>query len=329
MIRLLNTNRKVYKTMKITILDAGTLGSDINLTPLRSFGTTEEYISTAPEDVAVRISDCDVVVINKIKLNETNLPYAKNLRLICVAATGYDNIDTAYCKAHGIALCNVPGYSTESVAQLTLAMALSLSTNLTQYRKFTHSGAYTESGYANKVAPVFHEISSLTWGVVGGGGIGARVASVAEALGCRVLMCRRKKEERYKQATIDEICEQADIISLHVPLTDETRGMINRERIAKMKPNAILINVARGAVTDEDALTEAIENGKIGGLGVDVYSAEPFPKEHPFSRILHKDNVCLTPHMAWGAYEARNRCVEEIGKNVSAFFAGETRNRIV
>jgi glycerate dehydrogenase len=315
--------------MKIAILDAGTLGSDINLTPLRSLGTTVEYISTAPEDVAARISDCDVLVVNKIKLNETNLPYAKKLRLICVAATGYDNIDTVYCKAHGIALCNVPGYSTESVAQLTLAMALSLSTNLTQYRSFTHSGAYTESGYANKVSPVFHELSSLTWGVVGGGGIGARVASVAEALGCRVLMCRRKKEERYEQATIDEICEKADIISLHVPLTDETRGMINRERIAKMKPNAILINVARGAVTDEEALAEAIENGKIGGLCVDVYSVEPFSKEHPFSRILDKDNVCFTPHMAWGAYEARNRCVEVIGKNVSAFFAGETKNRIV
>ncbi len=315
--------------MKIAILDAGTLGSDINLTPLRALGTTEEYISTSPEDVAARISDCDVVVINKIKLNETNLPYAKKLRLICVAATGYDNIDTVYCKAHGIALCNVPGYSTESVAQLTLAMALSLSTNLTQYRSFTHSGAYTKSGYANKVAPVFHELSSLTWGVVGGGGIGSRIASVAEALGCRVLMCRRKKEERYEQATIDEICEKADIISLHVPLTDETRGMINRERIAKMKPNAILINVARGAVTDEEALAEAIENGKIGGLGVDVYSVEPFSKEHPFSRILDKDNVCFTPHMAWGAYEARNRCVEVIGKNVSAFFSGETKNRIV
>ena len=169
----------------------------------------------------------------------------------------------------------------------------------------------------------------MTWGVVGGGGIGARVAGVANALGCRVLMCRRKKEEVYTQASIDEICREADIISLHVPLNDETRGMINRERIAKMKDGVILINVARGAVADEEALAEAVESGKIGGLGIDVYSAEPFPKEHAFTRILSRENVCLTPHMAWGAYEARNRCVEEIGKNISAFFAGETRNRIV
>ena len=315
--------------MKIAILDKGTLGDDINLFPLRSLGETAEYEKTAPEEVAARIADADVVVINKIKLGAQNLPFAKNLRLICVSATGYDNIDTAYCREHGIALCNVPGYSTESVAQLTLAMALSLATNLTQYRTFTHTGEYSRSGKANRVEPVFHEISSMTWGVVGGGGIGAKVASVASALGCRVLMCRRKKEEVYEQATIDEICEKADIISLHVPLSEETRGMINRERIAKMKNGAILINVARGAVCDEEALTEAVENGKLGGLGVDVYSVEPFLTEHPYSRILSRENVCFTPHMAWGAYESRNRCVAEIGKNIIAFFAGEERNRIV
>lgn len=315
--------------MKITLLDKGTLGSDIDLAPLRSLGNITEYDSTPPEEVARRIESCDVVIANKIKLNETNLSKAKNLRLICVSATGYDNIDTSYCASHGIALCNVPGYSTESVAQLTLAMALSLVTNLTQYRSFTHSGAYTQSGVANKVSPVFHEISSLTWGIVGGGAIGARVAGVAKELGCRVIVCRRKKEEVYEQADIDNLCETADIISLHVPLSEQTRGMINKERISKMKPGAIVINVARGAVTDEEALTQAIESGKLGGLGVDVYSSEPFGKDHPFSRILDKENVCLTPHMAWGAYESRNRCVFEMGQNISAFFAGQNRNRIV
>jgi glycerate dehydrogenase len=315
--------------MKIVILDKGTLGDDVNLSPLRSLGETAEYEKTSPSDVSERIADADVVVVNKIKLNGANLPSAKNLKLICVSATGYDNIDTEYCRNHGIALCNVPGYSTESVAQLTLAMALSLTTNLTEYREYTHSGAYTASGTANKVSPVFHEISSMTWGVVGGGGIGARVASVAKALGCRVIVCRRKKEEVYEQMEIDELCACSDIISLHVPLTEETRGMINRERIAKMKKGTVLINVARGAVADEAALAEAVENGHLGGIGVDVYSAEPFPADHPFTRILSCKNVCLTPHMAWGAYESRNRCIEEIGKNIFSFFSGETRNRIV
>lgn len=315
--------------MKIVILDKETLGADIDLTPLRALGETEEYDSTTQEEVCARIKDADVVVLNKIKLNKSNLPAAKKLRLICVSATGYDNIDTEYCAANSIALCNVPGYSTESVAQLTLAMALSLATNLTSYRSFTHSGAYTESGVANKVSPVFHEISSMTWGIVGGGAIGARVASVAKALGCRVLICRRKKEEVFEQATLDEICEKSDIISLHVPLSEQTRGMISREHIAKMKKGAIVINVARGAVADEEALAEAIESGKLGGLGIDVYSAEPFAKDHPYTRLLGRENVCLTPHMAWGAYEARNRCICEIGKNIAAFLVGEKRNRIV
>ncbi len=315
--------------MNIVVLDAGTLGDDIDLSPLRALGKTFEYIKTEPELVTQRLLDADVAVVNKIKLGRTNLPECKRLKLICVAATGFDNIDTEYCKENGIALCNVPGYSTESVAQLTLSMVLALSVNLTEYRNFVHSGAYTEAGVANKVSPVFHELSSLTWGVVGGGGIGSRVADIAKAFGCKVLMCRRKPDERYEQADIDELCERADIITLHVPLNDGTRGMINSERISKMKKNAILVNVSRGAVTDEAALAKAVKDGKIGGIGVDVYSVEPFGNDHPFYEILDRDNVCLTPHMAWGAYEARNRCVREIAANTSAFFTGEIRNRIV
>ena len=315
--------------MKIAILDCGTLGYDIDLSPLRALGQTFEYEKTAPELVTERLIEADVAVVNKIKLGKHNLPECKNLKLICVAATGFDNIDTEYCKEHGIALCNVPGYSTESVAQLTLAMVLSLVNHLTTYREFVHSGEYTEAGIANKVAPIFHELSSLTWGVVGGGGIGSRVADIATAFGCRVLMCRRKKDERYEQVSIDEICERSDIITLHVTLNDGTRALINEERIAKMKKTAILVNVSRGAVTDEAALAKAITEERIGGIGIDVYSVEPFGKDHPFNDILDKDNVCLTPHMAWGASEARNRCVREIALNASAFFDGEIRNRIV
>ena len=315
--------------MKIAILDCGTLGSDTDLSPLRSLGETNEYATTSPEQVTERIIDADVAVVNKIKLNQKNLKPCKKLKLICVSATGFDNIDTEYCKANNIALCNVPGYSTESVAQITLAMVLSLASHLTEYRNFVHSGKYTDSGVANKVTPVFHEISTMTWGVVGGGGIGSRVAEAAEGLGCRVLMCRRKKEGKYEQASIDEICEKSDIISLHIPLDSSTKNLISRERIAKMKNDVIFVNVSRGAVTDEAALADAIESGKIGGLGIDVYSSEPFEKTHPFYRILDRENVCLTPHMAWGAREARNRCISEISKNIKSFFSGENRNRIV
>lgn len=315
--------------MNIAVLDVGTLGADLDLSPLRVFGHVTEYAATAPEQVGERLQGVQVAIVNKIRLNEQTLAAARDLKLICVAATGYDNIDAAYCRGRGIAVCNVPGYSTLSVAQLTLAMGLSLVTHLTEYRSFVHSGAYSQSDTANRLAPVYHELSSMTWGVVGGGGIGTRVAELAEAMGCRVLMCRRKPDSRFEQADLDTLCRQADVLSLHVPLTDETRGMIDARRLSLMKPGAVLINVARGAVMDEEAVTAAVESGRLGGLGVDVYTAEPFRKEHPFSRLLGRDNVCLTPHMAWGSAEARRRCLAEICENIRACFAGERRNRIV
>lgn len=315
--------------MNIAVLDAGTLGEDLDLSPLRALGDTAEYATTAPEQVGERLRGVQVAVVNKIKLNEHTLAHAHELKLICVAATGYDNIDLDYCADRGIAVCNVPGYSTDSVAQLTLSMALSLATHLTEYRAFVHSGQYSRSDTANRLTPVYHELSSMTWGVVGGGGIGSRVAQIAEAMGCRVLMCRRKPDHRFQTADLDTLCREADILSLHVPLTDETRGMIDKRRLALMKPDAILINVARGAVMDEQAVADAVESGHLGGLGVDVYTSEPFREGHPFSRLLERDNVCLTPHMAWGSAEARQRCLGVICDNIRAFREGQRQNRIV
>jgi len=315
--------------VKIVLLDTATLGEDLDLTPITRLGDAVEYKNTRPEQVAERLTEAEVVVINKIKLNKENLATAAKLKLICITATGYDNIDTAYCRERGIALCNVPGYSTDSVAQLTLAMALSLVGHLNEYRSFVHSGAYSASGIANLLTPVYHEFSSLTWGIVGGGAIGTRVAHLAEAFGSRILIHRRQPDDRYEQVDMDELCRRCDIISLHVPLNDGTRGLISRERLAMMKPTAILINTARGAVTDEEAVAEAILTGRLGGLGVDVYSREPFDPSHPFYRLRDHDRVCMTPHMAWGSAEARARCVETIARNMTAFYEGATLNRIV
>ncbi len=315
--------------MKIIVLDKSTLGEDIDLSPIYALGDVTEFETTEPELVAERIKNADVVIINKIKLNECNLSNADNLKIICVAATGYDNIDTVYCKNAGIAVCNVPGYSTDSVAQVTLSMVLSLVTHLKEYETFVNSGDYSKSGIANKLTPVYHELSSLTWGVVGGGGIGMKVAEIADAFGCKVMICRRKNEGRFPVVDIDTICKECDIISLHVPLNDGTRNLINAERISIMKKTAIVVNTARGAVTDEKALAEAVKNGKIGGLGVDVYSVEPFPKNHPFTGILGLENVVFTPHMAWGSYEARNRCVRMMAENIASYFSGNNKNRIV
>ena len=314
--------------MKIVILDSGTLGADIDLSPIAVLGEVIEHKATPPEEVAAKLVCADVAVLNKVKLNKDNLSGAKNLKLICVAATGYDNIDVEFCREHGIALCNVPGYSTNNVAQLSVAMALSLVTHLDEFRSFVHSGEYSRSGSANRLEPIYHEIAGMTWGVVGGGGIGSKVAEIATALGCRVLLCRRKPETRYEAADIDRICRECDIISLHVPLSDETRGMISRERIASMKDGVVIVNTARGAVCDEQAIADGVLSGKIGALGCDVYSKEPFGEDHPFSAIIDRSNVCLTPHMAWGSSEARNRCVRKMAENITEFYKGNIHNRI-
>ena len=316
--------------MKIVILDKMTLGDDIDLSPLYKLNAEIDiFDSTIPDDVEERIKDADVVIVNKIKLGENNLSAASKLKLICVAATGYDNIDLNFCASHNISLCNVPGYSTESVAQLTVGMALYLVMHLDDYRGFVNSGEYTNSGIANRLVPVYHEMSSLTWGVIGGGAIGKRVADIASTLGCNVLMCRRKKDETYKNATIDEVCKNSDIISLHIPLNESTYNIINKERIDEMKDGAVFINVARGNVADEAALAKAVRSGKLGGLGIDVYSKEPFPKDHPYHDIMNMKNVCLTPHMAWGAAEARNRCLSIVAENIRLFFEGKAVNKII
>ncbi len=314
--------------MKISVLDAATLGSDISFAPLEELGETVVFQSTSAEEVVDHIADSDAVIINKVKLNESNLKYIENLKIILIAATGYDNVDIDYCRERGIAVCNVVGYSTHSVAQVTLSMALSLSTNLPQFQSFVNDGSYTKSGIANCLTPVYHELNGKVWGVVGMGNIGRQVARVAQALGCRVIAFKRTPDREFPCCNLNYLCKNADIISVHLPLSDATRGIIDKEKIDMMKENAVFINVARGAVTDESALADAILEKKIAGLGVDVYSTEPFPENHPFQKLLGLPNVCFTPHMAWGAFEARKRCLDEIVLNLKAFLNGKRRNRL-
>lgn len=310
--------------MKITVLDAKTLGSDLDLSLFEKLGKVDIYMTTSAAEIEKRICDSEVVIVNKIKLGKHNLDKAQKLKLICVTATGYDNIDTQYCRNRGIAVCNVVGYSTHSVAQVTLSMVLSLYTHLGEYRKYVNDGLYTKNKVQNHLKPVFHELYGKTWAVIGYGNIGKKVAETARAIGCKVMPYSRSTE-----TNLDDILKCADIVSVHLPLNEGTHNLINRERIALMKNTAVFVNVARGAVTDEAALAEAVENGRLGGLGIDVYAVEPFNENHPYNRIKDYDNVCLTPHMAWGAYEARVRCVNEIYENIEVFCKGGSKNRIV
>lgn len=313
--------------MKIVVLDRLTLGADLDLSKAEEFGTLVTYDATPPELVPERVADADVIFVNKVKLGE-NLSGAKNLKVICEAATGYDNIDLDFCRSHGIGVCNVPGYSTWSVAQVTVSMVLSLVNHLPEYTRYTKDGTYSHGESANILTPVYHELYGKTWGIVGYGGIGSRVGAVAEALGCKVLAYKRKPVPGVTCTDIDTLLRESDIVTVHIPLSEETRGLISRERIAAMKKTAILVNTARGAVADEAALCDAIREGRIAGLGVDVYSKEPFPEESPFYAVRDYDNVCLTPHMAWGGKETRERCFSEMILNMQAYFQGEIRNRV-
>ena len=316
--------------MKIAVLDQSTLGDDLDLSPLTDDGNeVKVYRNTSEEQIPEHLQDCDVAVVNKVKLKGDTLCRCSSLKLICVAATGYDNIDIEYCRQNGIAVCNVVGYSTDSVAQLTAAMVLYLADHLPEYTEAVRSGEYTEGGTANILVPVVHELAGKTWGIAGYGNIGRKVGEIARALGCSVIVYKREPVDDAECVTLEELCTRSDIISVHLPLNDGTRGVFSRDMISLFRRNCIFVNVARGAVTDEEALADALEEGRIAGLGVDVYSREPFPESHPFYRIKDRDNVCLTPHMAWGSYEARKRCLADIAESIRSFRAGGRRSRVV
>ena len=314
--------------MHIVIIDGNTLGPGLDLRGLEALGDVTVYAATAPEEAAERLRDADIVLVNKLRLGPENLTGNTRLKLICEAATGYDNIDAAWCGAHGIAVANVPGYSTDCVAQLTAAMALYLVNHLGTYTAAVRSGAYTRGGAANILSPVYHELRGLTWGIAGYGRIGKRVAEIAEVLGCRVVCWRKHPQAGDPYVPLEELCRVSDVLSVHLPLNGETRGLFSRELIGLCKPSCLFINVARGAVADEAALAEALAAGKLGGLGIDVYSLEPFPEDHPYYAIREREDVCFTPHMAWGGMETRQRCIRVIEENIGAFLRGERQNRV-
>ena len=315
--------------MIIKILDKGAIGNDTPLEILSTLGEVIVYDSTDEKEIFERVCDADVLVFNKVKITKDVIESAKSLKLLCVFATGYDNIDLEAAKANGVAVCNVPAYSTESVTLFTIATVTALITNLREYSDFVRSGKYSSSGLPNRITPVYHEIAGKTWGIIGYGNIGKSVAKVAEALGAKVIVARNNNKGAEIERTISELCMESDIITVHCPLTEKTRGVINESTIAQMKPGVILVNEARGAVLNENDVKDAVLSGKIAAFGCDVYSKEPFPAEHPYSAIKELPNVILTPHAAWASYEARKRCTEIIKSNIEAFFAGERKNRIV
>ena len=314
--------------MKIVVLDKNSIGEDTPLDGLSKIGKVDIYNATAPHEISERISDADVIVLNKVKVTKEVIDSASCLKLICVFATGYDNIDVAAARARGVGVCNVPGYSTDSVALFTVANVLALYTHLREYNGYVVSGEYSSSGIPNKLTPVYHEISGKTWGIIGLGNIGRAVAKVAEALGARVIANKRTPTNDYECVDIDTLCRESDIITIHCPLNDESREIINKDRIALMKRDVVIVNEARGAVVNEYDIAQAIKKGMIGAFGSDVYSSEPFTTDHPFYEIKGFCNVLFTPHAAWGSYEARTRCINIICDNILSYISGEKKNRV-
>ncbi len=315
------------KPRRIVVLDAVTLGDDLSLAPLAALGEVTVHRASPPDTVRERIAGADAVILNKVRIGEAQLPDGDAAPgILCIAATGYDNIDLGACRRHGVAVANVRGYSSDSVAQVTVGLTLALLCHLPTYCAATADGSYTHGGNANLLTPTYHEAAGLTWGIVGAGRIGSRVADVARALGCRVLTNRRTPDG--VSVELGTLLRESDIVTVHTPLTPETRGLIGAEELGLMKDGAILVNMARGAVTDERAVADALLSGKLGGFGCDVYSTEPFGEDHPFWELRTRPNVCLTPHMSWGAYEARARCLDEMILNARAFFEGKERNRV-
>lgn len=314
--------------MNIVILDYKTLGEDLDLSGLNKYGNVIKYPTTTQAEALERVENTEVIVVNKVKISKEILDCAKNLKLICETATGYDNIDVEYCKKLGIKVTNTPAYSASSVAQVTVSMACSLMTHLNEYQSFVHDGKYQTSGNANKLTPIYHELCGLTWGIIGFGNIGKAVGKIAEAFGCKLLVNKQTPIDGYECVDVNTILEKSDIISIHCPLTDKTRNLITKTELAKVKNTAILINVARGAVWNEEDVANAILEGKIGGIGCDVFTTEPMPTNHPFNKILDKENVILTPHMAWGSFEARTRCFNTVLSNIDAYVQGIDKNLV-
>ncbi len=310
--------------MKAVFLDADSLGADdLDLQPLKSsVDQWQSFAATAPEQVIERIDGADIIIVNKVVLDAEALHSNLDLKLVCVAATGTNNVDLQTASALGVVVCNCQAYGTASVAQHVFALMLALSTRLLQYHQAVQAGDWTRSSQFCLLDYPITELSGKTLGIVGYGELGQEVARLAQAFGMQVLVAERAgKSARAGRMTLEALLPQVDVLSLHCPLTDETRGLIGSAELALMRPGALLINAARGGIVDEPALVTALEQGQISGAGVDVLSVEPPPAGNPLLCCRHP-NLIITPHSAWGSREARQRIVGQVGENIRGYRQG-------
>ncbi|WP_315081596.1 D-2-hydroxyacid dehydrogenase [uncultured Clostridium sp.] len=315
---------------QIVVLDGRTLGN-VDFSKLNEFGNVTYYDLTSSNEVEERIKNANIVLTNKVVLNENNLKKAKNLELICEMATGFNNIDIKYAKENNIAVTNVAGYSTNAVAQHTFAMALNLYDKISYFDNYVKSKEYSRSNIFTNVDEVYKDIDGKVWGIIGLGAIGKRVAKIADAFGCKVVYYStsgKNSNSEYDRVSFEELLEKADVISIHAPLNENTKGLMNYEAFKKMKEDSILINMGRGPIVVDADLAKAIDENLIGGAGLDVFEIEPIPESNPLLNVKNKEKLVLSPHIAWASEEARNRLFTDLLENIRVYNKGEKRNRV-
>lgn len=313
----------------IVFLDCQTLGQDVDVKKLEQFGEVTILSAVEDEKISEVIKEATIVITNKKNLGKEQLCYAKKLKLICVTATGFNNIDLEYCHQNAITVCNVKGYSTNSVVQHTFALLLDLYNKNHYYHQYVDSGKYSSSSMFTHFNNTFHELAGKTWGIVGMGDIGRSVATIASAFGCKVQYYStsgKNTNQSYPQVDFDTLLSTSDMISIHAPLNSQTKYLFNQVAFNKMKNTAYLINVGRGPIICEKDLAVAIKEGKLAGAGLDVFEKEPFFKESPLLDIKDPTKLIMTPHIAWATVEARNRVIDEVCQNIECFLSGIKRN---
>ena len=315
--------------MKIVILDGQrTNPGDLSWEPLEALGELTVYPNSAPAQIAERIGDNDVVILDKPVITRQILEACPNLKLITLFATGFNNIDVEAARERGVVVCNAPGYSSNAVAQLAAALVLEICTRVGEHDRAVKAGAWTDNSYFCRVAPGLREVAGKNVGIVGYGSIGRAFGRIMKAMGAELLVYSRHwhpelEDEHTRYVPLDELFRRADVISLHCPLNDDSRGMISAEALEKIKPGAILINTSRGALIDEEAVAEALRSGRLAALGQDAFAVEPI---RPDSPLLTAPHTCLTPHIGWAPHETRERLIGIVAENVRRFIEGRPQN---
>lgn len=308
--------------MRIVFLDADTLGEDIDYSGFAELGEVVKYGFSDPQEVPERVKDADVIVLNKVPVNEMTVGAAERLKLVCITATGTNNLDKPFLEKRGIAWRNVAGYSTENVAQHTFAMLFYLLEKLAYYDAYVKSEKYVGDKIFSHFAESYHELSGKTWGIIGLGAIGRRVADIAKCFGCRVIYYSTSgthDEPGYERVGLDTLLAESDVVSVHAPLNENTEGLMDAAAFAKMKPSAIFLNVGRGPIVAERDLADALNAGSIAAAGLDVLTAEPMRPDNPLREIKDSRRLLITPHIAWASVEARTRLMNIVCGQIRDF----------